>query len=155
MFFFKTPTNVILRACDFFDLFVFSAYPISCFKPPDKAVILSEALRRSIANRGLYSAEPEEPVPSAAEGTPAMLVGRCSWELSGRKLLRKIKKSQALSGALTDSSRETALDGAESKNVEVASGHGKMRAVLVPGPRERPWRVRPVRASVVEKLRTA
>jgi hypothetical protein len=61
MFFFKTPTNVILRACDFFDLFVFSAYPISCFKPPDKAVILSEALRRSIANRGLYSAEPKDP----------------------------------------------------------------------------------------------
>jgi hypothetical protein len=28
----------------------------------------------------------EEPVPSVAEGTPAMLVGRCSWELSGRKL---------------------------------------------------------------------
>jgi hypothetical protein len=32
---------VILRACDFFDLVVFSAYPASCFKPPDKAVILS------------------------------------------------------------------------------------------------------------------
>jgi hypothetical protein len=27
------------------------------FKPPDKAVILSEALRRSIANRELYGAE--------------------------------------------------------------------------------------------------
>jgi hypothetical protein len=26
-----------------------------------------------------------------------MLVGRCSWELSGRKLQRKIKKSQTLS----------------------------------------------------------
>ena len=36
----------------------------------------------------------EEPVPSAAEGTPAMLVCRCSWERSGRKLQRKIKKSQ-------------------------------------------------------------
>jgi hypothetical protein len=30
--------------------------------------------------------EVEEPVPSGAEGTPAMLVGRRSWELSGRKL---------------------------------------------------------------------
>jgi len=30
-----------------------------------------------------------------------------------------------------------------------------MLAVLVLGPRERPWRVRPVRASVVEKLRAA
>jgi hypothetical protein len=29
-----------------------------------------------------------------AEETPAMLVGRCSWELSGRKLHRKIRKSQ-------------------------------------------------------------
>jgi hypothetical protein len=28
-----------------------------------------------------------------------MPVGRCSWELFGRKLHRKIKKSQALSGA--------------------------------------------------------
>src|ERR1700729_886351 len=31
------------------------------FKSPDKAVILSEALRRSIANRGLYSAESKDP----------------------------------------------------------------------------------------------
>src|SRR5882757_8530007 len=31
--------------------------------------------------------------------TPAMPVDRCSWELSGRKLHRKIKKSQALSEA--------------------------------------------------------
>src|SRR5580700_4309417 len=36
------------------------------------------------------------------------------------------------------------------ENVDVAAGHGKMLAVLVLGPRERP-----VRASVVEKLRTA
>jgi hypothetical protein len=31
------------------------------FKPPDKAVILSEAPHRSIANRGLYSAESKDP----------------------------------------------------------------------------------------------
>jgi putative SOS response-associated peptidase YedK len=31
------------------------------FKPPDKAVILSEALRRPVANRGLYSAESKDP----------------------------------------------------------------------------------------------
>jgi hypothetical protein len=31
------------------------------FKPPDKAVILSEALRRSIANRELYGAESKDP----------------------------------------------------------------------------------------------
>src|SRR5580704_16431018 len=31
------------------------------FKPPNKAVILSEALRRSVANSGLYSAESKDP----------------------------------------------------------------------------------------------
>jgi hypothetical protein len=41
----------------------------------------------------------EEPVPSVAEGTPAMLVCRCSCELSGRKRQRKIKKSQTPSKA--------------------------------------------------------
>ena len=41
------------------------------------------------------------------------------------------------------------------ENVDVAAGNGKMLAVLVLGPRERPWPVRPVPASVVEKLRTA
>jgi hypothetical protein len=30
-------------------------------RPLDKAVILSEALRRSIANRGLYGAESKDP----------------------------------------------------------------------------------------------
>jgi len=41
------------------------------------------------------------------------------------------------------------------ENVDVTAGHGKMLAVLVLGPRERPWRVRQARASVVEKLRAA
>ena len=41
------------------------------------------------------------------------------------------------------------------ENVDVAAGHSKMLAVLVVGPRERSWRTRQVRASVVEKLRTA
>ena len=40
------------------------------------------------------------------------------------------------------------------ENVDGAAGH-KMLAVLVVGPRERWWRARRVRASVVEKLRTA
>jgi hypothetical protein len=31
------------------------------FKPPNKAVILSEALRKSIANTGLYGAESKDP----------------------------------------------------------------------------------------------
>src|ERR1700689_274938 len=36
------------------------------------------------------------------------------------------------------------------ENVDVAAGHSRMLAVLVLGPRERPWPVRQVRASVVE-----
>jgi hypothetical protein len=42
---------------------IFSCFCISnqLFQAPHKAVILSEALRRSIANRGLYSAEPKDP----------------------------------------------------------------------------------------------
>jgi hypothetical protein len=50
------------RAYNFFDLFVFSAYPTSRIsRPPDKAVILSEALRGSIASRELYGAESKDP----------------------------------------------------------------------------------------------
>jgi hypothetical protein len=37
----------------------------------------------------------EEPVLSVAEGTPAILVCRCSWELSGRKLQHKIKSHKS------------------------------------------------------------
>jgi hypothetical protein len=43
-----------------FSIFVFSAHPASCISTLDKAVILSEALRRSIANRGLYRAESKD-----------------------------------------------------------------------------------------------
>jgi hypothetical protein len=35
--------------------------PSAVFQAPDKAVIRSEALRRSIANRGLYGAESKDP----------------------------------------------------------------------------------------------
>jgi hypothetical protein len=48
--------------------------------------------------------------------TPAMFVGGCSWELSGRKLHRKIKKSQTLSEALRRSIANRGLYGAESKD---------------------------------------
>ena len=54
-----------------------------------KSQALSEALRRSIAKHRALWRGVEEPVLSEAEGTPAMLVGRCSWELSGRKLHRR------------------------------------------------------------------
>ena len=41
------------------------------------------------------------------------------------------------------------------ENVDVAAGNSKMLAVLVLGPRERPWRVRRGRASVVGEVRAA
>jgi hypothetical protein len=106
---------------------IFSCFCISnqLFQAPHKAVILSEALRRSIANRGLCSAEPKDPGDACWQ----MLLGAFRPQTTPED-----KKSQALSEALTDSSRDTGLDGAASKNVEVASGHGKMRAVLFPAP---------------------
>jgi hypothetical protein len=39
------------------------------------------------------------------------------------------------------------------ETVDLAAGDRKMLAVLALGPREGPWRVRQLRASVVEKLR--
>jgi hypothetical protein len=43
------------------DFRVFCISNLLYFKPPNKAVILSEALRRSIANGGLYGAESKDP----------------------------------------------------------------------------------------------
>src|SRR5450631_2990073 len=52
-----------------------------------------------------------------------------------------------------DANVERACIAAE--NVDVAAGHSKMLPVLVLGPGERQWRVRQVRASVFERVRTA
>jgi hypothetical protein len=49
MVFLKLPQNVILRAWDFFD-----GYPTLYFGPPNKAVILTEALRGSVADGALW-----------------------------------------------------------------------------------------------------
>jgi hypothetical protein len=68
---------VVPRACDFSIFSYFRHTQPAAFKPPDKAVILSEALRGSIANRGFLA---------RSRRTPAMLVGRCSWEFSGRNV---------------------------------------------------------------------
>src|ERR1700722_19647747 len=51
---------VILRACDFSIFSCFLYIQPAVFQCPDKAVILSEALRRSIANRGLCGAESKD-----------------------------------------------------------------------------------------------
>jgi hypothetical protein len=53
--------NVILRACDFFDRFAFSARLPEDFSTHSKPVILSEAPRRSIAERAVYGAESKDP----------------------------------------------------------------------------------------------
>jgi hypothetical protein len=47
-------------ACDIFDRFVPSAFQPAVFQARDKAVILSEALRRTIANRGLCGAKSKD-----------------------------------------------------------------------------------------------
>jgi hypothetical protein len=44
-----------------FSIFPFLHIQPAVFQAPDKAVILSEALRRSIANRELYGAESKDP----------------------------------------------------------------------------------------------
>jgi len=54
-------SEVARRACDFFDLSVFSTRQPDVFNLHHKTVILSEALRRSLANKGLYSAESKDP----------------------------------------------------------------------------------------------
>ncbi len=69
MFFFKNAHKiVILRACDFFDLFVFFAPDQMLFNPLQKGVILpaparrgSEAPRTSIASQRVYGAESKDP----------------------------------------------------------------------------------------------
>ncbi len=87
----------ILRACDFFDLFLFFAPDQMLFSPLQKGVILpapacrgSEAPHRSMHNRGFMA---------RSRRTPAMLVGRCSSELSGHRLQGELKKSQPPTGA--------------------------------------------------------
>jgi hypothetical protein len=56
----STPDKaVILRASDFLAFSCLLHIQPSKLQTPNKAVILSEALRRSIANRGLYGAKPK------------------------------------------------------------------------------------------------
>jgi hypothetical protein len=58
---FQAPDKaVILRACDFSMFFVFPLTQPAVFQVHDKALILSEALRRSIANRWLYCAKSKD-----------------------------------------------------------------------------------------------
>jgi hypothetical protein len=56
----KSHKIVILRACDLLDLSCMPHIQLGVCRLPNKNVILSEALRRSIANRSLYGAEPKD-----------------------------------------------------------------------------------------------
>jgi hypothetical protein len=80
--------------------------PAVC-QPPDKAVILSEALRRFIANRGLYGAESKDP----GDAFWKMLSGAFRPQTTPED--KKVTNSER--SASPDLSRDTALDGAESK----------------------------------------
>jgi hypothetical protein len=74
---FQAPRQaVIRRACDFFDRFVSHAYPSSCISTLDKAVILSEAPRRPIANEELY-ARSRRACPERSRGNP----GDAWWQM--------------------------------------------------------------------------
>ena len=63
------PNRVIIRrACNFSIFSCFLHIQPTVFQAPRQSVILSEALRRSIANSGLYSAESKDP-------------GNASWQM--------------------------------------------------------------------------
>ena len=75
----------IRRACDFFDLFVFSAYPISCISSPPQSRHPERSASEIYRKRRALSAESKDP----GDAFWQMLLG-----VSGRKPHRKMKKSQ-------------------------------------------------------------
>jgi hypothetical protein len=52
---------VIPRACDFFDLFVFSAYPTSCISSPRQNRHPERSASQNYRNRALYGAKSKDP----------------------------------------------------------------------------------------------
>jgi hypothetical protein len=113
---------VIPRACDFFDLFVFSAYPTSCISSPRQSRHPERSASQIYRKQRALWRGVEEPVLSEAEGTPAMLISRCSREPSGRKLQRKIKKSQTPSEAEGSAVRPLATHASGSSKIVISTG---------------------------------
>src|SRR5271170_7493070 len=74
---------VIPRACDFFDLFAFFAPDQMFFSPPPK--------RRYPERSASQIYRITEGFMARSRRTPAMLVGRCSSQLSGHRLQGKLK----------------------------------------------------------------
>jgi hypothetical protein len=81
---------VIPRACDFFDLFVFSAYPTSCISSPRQSRHPERSASQIYRNRGLYGAESKDPGDACRQ----MLLGAFRPQTAPED-----KKSQTPSGA--------------------------------------------------------
>ncbi len=77
VFFQNSHKNVILRACDFFDLFVFFVHLVRCFSTPPQ----DRHPERSASQ--IYRIM--EGSMARSQRTPAMLVDKCSSELSGHR----------------------------------------------------------------------
>jgi hypothetical protein len=92
MFFVKTHRKtVILRACDFLDLSCLLHIQPAVSQAPQQNRHPERSASQIYRKQRALRRAVEEPVLSGVEGTPAMLVGRCSRGLSGRELQRKIK----------------------------------------------------------------
>src|SRR5450631_2154093 len=91
MFFINPRKTVILRACDFLDLSCLLHIQPAVSQAPQQNRHPERSASQIYRKQRALRRAVEEPVLSGVEGTPAMLVGRCSRGLSGRELQRKIK----------------------------------------------------------------
>src|SRR5580700_7893880 len=78
------------RACDFYDLLVFSAYPISCISSPPQSRHPERSASQIYRKQGVLSAESKDP----GDARWQMLFG-----VSGRELHGRTKRSQTPAGA--------------------------------------------------------
>jgi len=95
------PSFVIPRACDFFDLSVFCTPQPDVFNLHHKAVILSEAPRRSIAYRRVYGAESKDPGDACWQ----MLFG--AFRPRTIRRVKKVTSSEQATSRQENSERET------------------------------------------------
>jgi hypothetical protein len=82
----SVPNRIVIpRGCDFFDSCGFYKPNQKIFQNSHQAVITERSASQIYRLTEGFWRGVEEPVPSIAEGTPRMVVGRCSSELSGPK----------------------------------------------------------------------
>jgi hypothetical protein len=84
------------RACPERSLWLFRSFVLLHIQP---AVLQAPQQRRHPERSAAQIYRITEDLWRKAEGTPATLPGRCSWELSGHRLQGKLKKSQPPSEA--------------------------------------------------------